>query len=111
MRQVLGTEAVETCTIQEICLKNQFSGSNDLLVLEFSCLEWAALNATPEASNFAFEWIMVRVTKPPIFEHGATLQDVETTLKELGYHNIPSILNFSSQQVAALFCKRPNCET
>jgi capsular polysaccharide export protein len=108
--QVLRTEAVETCTVQEICQKIQFNGSNDLLVLELNRLELAALKATSEIWIRNFEWIMIRITELPILEYGVIPQSVKTVLQGLGFEYIPSTEDYSSSQLVALFRKRPNLE-
>jgi FkbM family methyltransferase len=109
--QVLRTEAIETCTIQEICQQIQFNGSNDLLVLELNGLELEALKATSEIWIRNFEWIMIRITEIPILEYGVIPQSVKTILQGLGFEYIPSTENYSGSQLAALFCKRPNLES
>lgn len=107
---VLRTGNVETHTIAEVCEDLQFSGRNDLLVLELQGLEIEALKATPQILIQRFEWIAASVSEVPLFENGATSSVVSNILKEFGYERIPSVQNFSGPQVAALFRKRPSNE-
>jgi FkbM family methyltransferase len=83
--QLLRTEAVETCTVQEICQNIQFNGSNDLLVLELNGLELAALRAIPELLIRNFEWIMVHVSEPQMYEGVGISLQVESFLEENGF--------------------------
>lgn len=104
--QVTRTENIKTHTIVDVCGDLQFTGLNDLLVLELQGLEVEALKATPESLVRKFEWIAVRVSEKPLFENGATRSLVTATLREFGFQPIPSAQDFSGPQVAALFRKK-----
>jgi FkbM family methyltransferase len=104
--QLLRTEAVETCTIQEIYQKIQFSGSNDLLVLELNGLELVALKATPKVSIQNFEWIIVSVSEHPTSKEGNTSQLLKSTLKDLSFSLMPCPPSFTKNKFPVIFKKQ-----
>lgn len=103
--QITRTENIKTRTIADVCGDLEFTGLNDLLVLELQGLEVEALKSTPESLVRKFEWIAVRVSENPLFENGTTQSLITATLLDFGFECIPSVQDFSGPQIAVLFRK------
>lgn len=94
---------IVTTTIAGVCDGLDLSSPDNLLVLELNGVEASALGATPTSGLRAFRWIALRASDPPLFEGGATPDDICSLMRGAGYEPVVTAPNYGEPAALLLF--------